>query len=214
MPPVHLQEAPPRRCAWVTDDPLYLAYHDREWGMPCRDDRALFELLLLEGTQAGLSWLTVLRKRENYRRLFDGFEPERIARYDEARIAVLLTDPGIIRNRRKVQAAVTNARAFLELQRESGSFSRWLWRFVQDRPLQNHWPTLADVPATTPVSDALSRALKQRGFQFVGSTICYAFMQAAGLVNDHTQDCFRYQPASSPPAQPGISPGPAAPGRA
>jgi DNA-3-methyladenine glycosylase I len=194
MQPDPAETRPLRRCAWVTDDPLYIAYHDQEWGVPCRDDRVLFELLLLEGAQAGLSWITVLRKRENYRRLFDGFDPQRIARYDEARIAALLTDPGIIRNRLKVQAAVTNARALLELQREPGGFSGFLWRFVGGQPIRNHWDTLAEVPATTPESDALSRALKRRGFKFVGSTICYAFMQAAGLVNDHTRDCFRHTP--------------------
>ena len=182
----------PRRCAWVSDDPLYTAYHDQEWGVPCRDDRALFELLILEGAQAGLSWITILRKRENYRRLFDDFDAERIAAYDEAKIEALLADPGIVRNRLKVQATVTNARAFLALQREPGGFSDFIWSFVNGAPIRNRWPSIAEVPASTPESDALSKALKRRGFKFVGTTICYAFMQAAGLVDDHTVDCFRH----------------------
>ena len=181
------------RCAWVGDDPLYLAYHDWEWGVPCRDPRALFELLILEGAQAGLSWITILRKRENYRRLFDGFDAEKIARYDQRRIEALLQDPGIVRNRLKVNAAVTNARAFLELEQEPGGFSGFVWSFVDGAPLVNHWRSVGEAPAATAHSDALSRALKRRGFKFVGSTICYAFMQAAGMVNDHTVDCFRYR---------------------
>jgi len=181
------------RCAWVGDDPLYRDYHDREWGVPCRDDRALFELLTLEGAQAGLSWITVLRKRENYRRLFDGFDAEKIARYTPKRIEKLLQDPGIIRNRLKVESTVSNARAFLELQGEPGGFSGFVWGFVDGRPIRNRPRTLAEVPASTPASDALSKALKKRGFRFVGTTICYAFMQAAGLVDDHTVDCFRHR---------------------
>ena len=183
-----------QRCAWVGDDPLYRDYHDNEWGVPCRDERALFELLTLEGAQAGLSWITILRKRENYRRLFDGFDAAKIARYTPKRIDRLLQDPGIVRNRLKVESTVSNARAFLELQREPGGFSEFVWRFVDGKPIRNHPRTLGEVPASTPVSDALSKALKQRGFRFVGSTICYAFMQAAGLVDDHTVACFRHRP--------------------
>ena len=179
------------RCAWVGDDPLYRAYHDEEWGVPCRDDRALFELLILEGAQAGLSWITILKKRENYRQAFDDFDAEKIARYDEKKIEALLSDPGIVRNRLKVNATVTNARAFLELQREAGGFSAFIWDFVDGEPKVNHWNNVKEIPASTAQSDALSKALKRRGFKFVGSTICYAFMQAAGLVDDHTADCFR-----------------------
>ncbi len=160
--------------------------------MPCRDAHKLFELLILEGAQAGLSWITILRKRENYRRLFDGFDAEKIARYDEQKIEVLLSDAGIVRNRLKVNAAVTNARAFLELQREPGGFRGFLWGFVGGEPIRNHWRTINEVPVSTPESDALSKALKQRGFKFVGTTICYAFMQAVGMVDDHTIACFRH----------------------
>ncbi|MBI1907616.1 MAG: DNA-3-methyladenine glycosylase I [Rhodocyclales bacterium] len=179
------------RCAWVSDDPLYRAYHDTEWGVPVRDARTLFEFLLLEGAQAGLSWITVLRKREHYREVLDDFDPQRIARFDDARKAALLADPGIIRNRLKIDAAVTNARAWLEMQASGVDPVRWLWQFVGERPRTNCWTSLAHVPATTPESDAMSKALKARGFKFVGSTICYAFMQATGMVNDHTTDCFR-----------------------
>ncbi len=181
------------RCGWV---PLgaadYLAYHDEEWGVPVHDDRQLFEMLILEGMQAGLSWSTILRKRDNFRRAFDGFEPTRVAAFDEARIQALLADPGIVRNRAKVRAAVQNANATLAVQREFGSLDAFLWRFVEGQPIVNAWRTLAEVPAQSSVSQALSRALKQRGFNFVGPTICYAFMQAVGMVNDHTVDCFRY----------------------
>ncbi len=181
-----------RRCPWVDlSKPDYVAYHDTEWGVPVHDDQRLFEFLLLESAQAGLSWYTVLRKRENYRRAFDGFDPRRVARYDEARVAALLSDPGLIRNRAKMEAAVNNARRFLEVQEEFGSFDRYLWRFVDARPLVNQRRTLADYPATTPESDALGRDLRNRGFRFLGSTTCYAFMQAVGMVNDHTLDCFR-----------------------
>lgn len=180
------------RCAWVSDDPLYIAYHDDEWGVPVHDDRALFELLTLEGAQAGLSWITVLRKRENYRRLFDGFDPRIIATYDQDKIDALLADPGIVRNRLKVASTVDNARALLEVQGEFGSFDRYIWRFVDGSPKVNGWTSLQDVPAQTPESLAMSKDLRRRGFRFVGPTICYAFMQAAGLVNDHTIDCFRY----------------------
>ena len=181
------------RCGWVTDDPLYIAYHDEEWGVPMRDDRGLFEMLVLEGAQAGLSWYTILRKREAYRWAFDGFNPERIARYDDGKVALLLEDPGIVRNRLKVRAAITNAQAWLEL-RESGTyFSEFLWAFSGGAPVVNAWPRLEDVPAATPVSEAMSKALKGRGFRFVGPTICYAFMQAVGMVNDHVTSCFRWQ---------------------
>jgi DNA-3-methyladenine glycosylase I len=183
----------PCRCAWVGSEPLYREYHDREWGVPVRDDRLLFEFLILEGAQAGLSWLTILKKREGYRAAFAGFDPERIARFGEAETAALLADPGIVRNRLKVAAAITNARAFLAVQDEFGSFADYMWRFVDGTPIQNAWRTIGEVQATTPVSDAMSRDLKKRGFRFVGSTICYAHMQAVGMVNDHTVDCFRWQ---------------------
>ncbi len=181
----------PERCGWVSDDPLYIAYHDLEWGVPVRDARKLFEFLLLEGAQAGLSWITILRKREGYREAFHGFDPERIAAYGEADVARLLANPGIVRNRLKVRSAIGNARAFLEIQ-EGGDFSEMLWDFADGEPRINAWPSLAEVPASTPESDAMSKALKKLGFKFVGSTICYAFMQAVGMVNDHTTDCFRY----------------------
>jgi DNA-3-methyladenine glycosylase I len=180
------------RCAWAGTDPLYRAYHDREWGVPLHDDRRLFELLCLEGAQAGLAWITILRKRAAYRRAFDRFDPRRVAGYGPPRIRKLLADPGIVRNRLKIAGAVRNARACLALQAEAGSLDRFVWGFVGGAPRQNAWRTLGDVPARTPASDALSRALRQRGFTFVGSTICYAFMQAAGLVNDHVIDCFRH----------------------
>ena len=180
------------RCKWVTDDPIYRQYHDEEWGVPCHDDRSLFEFLILEGAQAGLSWITILRKRDNYRRLFDQFDASRIARYDAAKIASLLADPGIVRNRLKVEAAVTNARAYLKIKDENDSFAQYIWGFVDGRPLQNRWRSSAEVPVSTSISDALSRELKRQGFKFVGTTICYAFMQAVGMVNDHTRDCFRH----------------------
>lgn len=180
------------RCGWCGSDPLYMAYHDNEWGVPSRDDRHLFEMLTLEGAQAGLSWLTILRKREHYRRAFAGFEIAPVAAWSEADIRRLLADPGIVRNRLKVASAIANARAVLEIQREFGSLAAFLWRYVDHAPRQNAWRTLAEVPARTPQSDRLSRDLKKRGFGFVGSTICYAFMQAVGLVNDHLVDCYRY----------------------
>jgi DNA-3-methyladenine glycosylase I len=180
-----------RRCGWAEGgDALYAQYHDEEWGRPSRDDRHLFEMLILEGAQAGLSWITILRKRENYRRAFDGFDPRKIAAYDARRIKKLLGDEGIVRNRLKVASAVANAKAFLATQKEFGSFSRFLWDFVGGKPIVNRPASLADVPAHTDVSDAMSKALKKRGFKFVGSTICYAFMQATGLVNDHVTGCF------------------------
>ncbi len=180
------------RCAWVTKDPLYIEYHDTEWGVPVYDDRLLFEFLILEGAQAGLSWLTILRRRENYQISFDQFNPMRVATYNEKKLSSLLNNPGIIRNRLKIQSAVINAKAFLQVQQAFGSFSHYLWQFVDGKPIQNHWKSLAEIPAKTATSDLMSIDLKKRGFKFVGSTICYAFMQAVGMVNDHTQDCFRY----------------------
>ena len=188
--PLHLDM--PNRCAWVTDDPLYLAYHDTEWGVPVYDERELFEFLVLETFQAGLSWLTVLKKRENFRKAFDHFEVEKVANYGEAKIQALLDDPGIIRNKLKVGSTVSNAQAFLNVQEEFGSFDRYSWGFVGGKPNVNHWRSLADVPATTSESEAFSRDLKARGFKFVGPTVVYAFMQATGQVMDHTTDCFRY----------------------
>jgi DNA-3-methyladenine glycosylase I len=181
------------RCGWTTADPLYLAYHDEEWGVPLHDDRRLFEMLVLEGAQAGLSWITILRRREGYRKAFDGFDPEKVARYGTKKISALLADPGIIRNRAKVDAAIANARAFLTVREESGSFDRFLWAFVAAKPIQNRWQSMAEVPAATAESKAMSKELKRRGFGFVGPTICYAFMQAVGMVNDHTTDCFRHR---------------------
>ena len=180
------------RCPWAGSDPLYLRYHDEEWGVPVHDDRHFFEMLVLEGAQAGLAWITVLHKREGYRDAFDGFDPAVVAGYDDRRIAALLANPAIIRNRLKIESAVGNARAFLRVQAEHGSFDRYVWRFVDGRPRVNRWRTMAEVPAETPESRALSRDLKRRGFRFVGPTICYAFMQATGLVNDHLVDCFRW----------------------
>lgn len=179
-----------RRCSWARDE-LSIAYHDREWGVPVHDDRLLFEFLVLEGAQAGLSWDTILRKRPHYRRVYDNFDPSRVARYDARKCAALLADPGIVRNRLKIAASVRNARAFLAVQEQFGTFDRFVWRFVDGRPLVNRWRSAAQVPSTSPASDALARDLKQRGFAFVGSTICYAFMQATGLVNDHLRHCFR-----------------------
>lgn len=181
------------RCEWATGDPLYMAYHDEEWGVPLHDDRRLFEMLVLEGAQAGLSWLTILRKRSAYGAAFDGFDIEVVARYDEDRIQHLLAGSGIVRNRRKIEAAVRNAQLALEVQREFGSLDVYLWRFVDGRPRQNAWKALAEVPAQTPESLAMSRDLVRRGFRFVGPTICYALMQSVGMVNDHLVGCFRHQ---------------------
>ena len=181
------------RCPWCGTDPLYVQYHDEEWGVPVYDDQVLFAKLILDGAQAGLSWITILRKRENYYRAFDNFDPVRMAAYDEAKIAALLADPGIVRNRLKIRAAVQNAQAYLRIQAEEGGFSDFLWQFVGGRPIQNNWRTLADFPAKTAESEGMSKALRRRGFNFVGPTICYAFMQAVGMVNDHTVDCFRYE---------------------
>ena len=182
-----------KRCGWVTDDPLYVSYHDNEWGVPVHDDVKLFEMLILEGAQAGLSWLTVLKRRETYRKAYNGFEPVQIAQWDKKKIESLLQDPGIIRNRLKVEAARTNAQAYLQVVKEFGSFDSYIWSFVGTNPIRNSWKNLKEIPATTPESDTMSRELKKRGFKFVGSTICYAFMQAVGMVNDHTVDCFRYK---------------------
>jgi len=190
----------PERCAWCGIDPLYVRYHDHEWGIPLHDDRRLFEMLILEGAQAGLNWLTILRKREGYRAAFDHFDPERIASYDATKIARLLTDPSIVRNRLKIQAAIRNAQGYLTIREQHGGFDAFLWRYVDGQPRQNAWPTLAEVPARSPDADAMSRDLKRLGFTFVGPTICYAFMQAVGMVNDHTTNCFRYQELANPPA--------------
>ena len=180
------------RCGWCGSDPLYVAYHDREWGVPVRNDKRLFEFLVLEGAQAGLSWITILRKRDAYRRAFDGFDPKLVARYDARRVRVLLADAGIVRNRMKIESAVKNARAFLAVQEEFGSFSKYQWGFVDGEPIVNRYRTLAEIPPRTAVSDRFSKDLKQRGFSFVGSTIIYAHMQAVGVVNDHLVGCFRH----------------------
>lgn len=183
----------PKRCDWVpADDPLYQTYHDEEWGVPVHDDRRLFEMLILEGAQAGLSWRTILRKRDNYRAAFDGFDPVKIAGYGEEKIADLLGNEGIVRNKLKIRAAVQNARAFLQLQQQYGSFDAFIWQFVDRTPIVNAFTALKELPAKTAQSDAMSKALRRHGFTFVGSTICYAFMQAVGMVNDHQVDCFRY----------------------
>jgi DNA-3-methyladenine glycosylase I len=179
------------RCAWANTD-LYADYHDREWGVPLHDDRQLFEFLILEGAQAGLSWITILKKRENYRAAFDGFDPQTVARYGPRDVARLMGDAGIVRNRAKIESAIVNARAFLEIQNEFGSFDRYSWQFVGGKPIQNRWRTLAEIPARTAESDAMSKDLKQRGFKFVGSTIIYAHMQATGMVNDHLVTCPRH----------------------
>jgi len=179
-----------QRCQWCTEDPLYQQYHDTEWGVASYSDVHLFEMLILEGAQAGLSWITVLRKRARYRQVFDFFEAQKIVRYDAQKINRLLQDPGIIRNRLKIQSVITNAHLFLEIQQQYSSFADYIWQFVDGKTIINHWQTLADVPVTTNESDRMSKALKKRGFKFVGSTICYAYMQAVGMVSDHTADCF------------------------
>jgi len=181
------------RCAWLTDDPIYIDYHDREWGVPCYEDQHLFEMLILEGAQAGLSWLTILKKREGYRKAFARFDAKKMARFSEKKIETLLLNPAIVRNRLKVNAAVTNARAYLAIVKEYGNFSDYIWQFVEGEPIINHWKTLKDIPVSTTESDSMSRDLKKRGFKFVGSTICYAYMQSVGMVNDHTTDCFRHK---------------------
>jgi len=185
------------RCPWPRrDNPLYVHYHDTEWGVPEHDDRALFEKLILDGAQAGLSWETILNKRENYRAAFDGFQVGTVARYGARKIASLLADPGIVRNKAKVNSAVTNARAFLLLQEQEGSFDRWLWAFVDGKPVQNAWRTIREIPPKTPLAERISKELRQRDFKFVGPTIVYAYMQAIGMVNDHLVDCFRYEPCA------------------
>ena len=181
-----------QRCEWVGSHPLEIVYHDTEWGIPVHDDRRLFELLILEGAQAGLNWLTVLKKRESYREAFAGFDPAEVARFDEARVEALLRNPGIVRNRLKVRSAIRNARAFLKIQEDYGTFDAYVWPFVEGVPKVNRWRSLTEIPAQTPESERMSKDLKKRGFNFVGPTICYAFMQAVGLVNDHTVDCYRY----------------------
>jgi DNA-3-methyladenine glycosylase I len=180
------------RCEWVGTDPLMIAYHDQEWGVPIHDDRKLFEFLILEGMQAGLSWMTILRKRENFRAAFDNFDPQVVARYDQAKFEQLMQDAGIIRNRRKIEAAAQNAQVFLAVQEEFGSFDAYIWQFVDGRPIVNSWQKMSEIPAQTEESVILSKDLKKRGFNFVGPTIVYAHMQATGMVNDHTMDCFRY----------------------
>lgn len=181
-----------RRCVWAGDDALYQRYHDTEWGVPLYDERRLFEFLMLEGAQAGLSWITILRKRENYRAAFDGFDVQRVARYDKDKIESLLLDAGIVRNRLKVQSAVLNAQKFIEVQAEFGEFAKFIWQFVGGVPKQNAWLSPAEIPTRTAESDAMAKELQRRGFKFVGTTICYALMQATGMVNDHTVDCFRH----------------------
>jgi len=181
------------RCKWVTDDPKYIRYHDEEWGIPEHDDRKLFELLTLEGAQAGLSWFTILKKRENYRMAFDHFEIEKVANYDEIKVEELMQNEGIVRNRLKIQSTINNAKAIIKLQMEFGSFDAYIWGFVGGKPIINTWTIISGVPSKTRESDAMSKDLSKRGFKFIGSTICYAFMQATGMVNDHITDCYRYQ---------------------
>lgn len=180
------------RCEWCGDDPLYVAYHDEEWGRPCHDDAKLFEMLILEGMQAGLSWITILRKRENFREAFDNFDPHKIIAYDEAKVESLMQNKGIIRNRLKIESSIKNARAFLAVQDEFGSFDAYIWQFVGGKPIVNQFQSMSDIPAKTSEAEAMSKDLKKRGFKFVGPTICYAFMQACGMVNDHIMDCFCY----------------------
>ncbi len=187
-----------KRCAWALSSQQYLEYHDKEWGVPVHDDRKLFEMLILEGVQAGLSWSLILKKRDGYLQAFDGFDAHKIAQYDDRKVQELLANPEIVRNRLKIRAAIQNARAFLELQSQYGSFDAFLWRFVGGQPIQNARQTLQDIPASTRESDAVSKELKRQGFTFVGTTICYAFMQAVGMVNDHTVECFRWQELQRP----------------
>lgn len=182
-----------QRCQWAGNDPLYQKYHDEEWGKPVHDDRKLFEMLILEGAQAGLSWITILRKRENYRKAFDNFDAKKIAKFDAKKVKKLLQNEGIIRNKLKINSTIQNAKLFLEVQKEFGSFDKYIWQFVNGKPIKNKWESIKEIPAKTKESDAMSKDLKKRGFKFVGSTICYAFMQAVGMVNDHTVDCFRYK---------------------
>jgi len=188
-----VEETIVRRCTWCGSDPQYIAYHDEDWGVPVYDDRLLFEMLILEGAQAGLSWLTILKKRDNYRKAFHDFDADRIAHYDQQEIDRLMQDAGIVRNRLKIEAAVKNARGFLQVREEFSSFSDYLWRYVDGKQIVNEWKNLSDIPAHTKTSNQLSKDLKKRGFNFIGPTICYAFMQSIGMVNDHTTDCFRYR---------------------
>ena len=181
------------RCSWAGRDPVYIDYHDCEWGVPMRDERTLFEMLVLDGAQAGLSWITILKKRDNYRAAFDNFDAAKMARYGERKVQALLNNPGIVRNRLKVGAAIQNAKMLLKLQEQEGSLAEYLWRYVDGKPIINAWRSSKEIPARTPLSDAISKDLSRRGFKFVGPTICYAFMQAMGMVNDHTIDCFRYR---------------------
>ncbi len=185
------------RCEWPGQDPLYIKYHDEEWGAPTHDDQELFEMLILEGQQAGLSWITILKKRENFRAALDGFDPEKMARYGDQKRTELQQNAGIIRNKLKIQSFTKNAQGFLNIQKEFGSFDRYLWNFVKGKPLQNSWQTLSDIPGNTPLAQKLSKDLKKRGFTFVGPTICYAYMQSTGMVNDHIMSCFRYQELKS-----------------
>ncbi|RDW21193.1 DNA-3-methyladenine glycosylase I [Oceanobacillus chungangensis] len=181
-----------KRCAWVTTDPIYVEYHDEEWGVPLHDDQKLFEMLTLEGAQAGLSWITILKRRENYREAFDNFDPEVIMNYDEAKVEELRQNEGIIRNKLKINSVITNAKAFLKVKAQYGTFDAYIWQFVDGKPIINHWEEIGQIPVSTPESEQMSKDLKKRGFKFIGPTICYAFMQATGMVNDHTKDCFRY----------------------
>ncbi|MDA9909079.1 DNA-3-methyladenine glycosylase I [Gammaproteobacteria bacterium] len=181
------------RCAWAGDDPLYQKYHDKEWGVPLHSDKKLFEFLILEGMQAGLSWITILKKRQAFREAFDGFDFNKVAKYPDSKIEQLLDNPGIIRNKLKVNAAVTNAQAFIRIRKEFGTFNKYIWQFVDHQPLQNSWKNLQEMPAKTPLAETITRDLKKRGFSFVGPTIVYSHMQATGMVNDHTRDCFRHQ---------------------
>ena len=181
------------RCEWLTEDPVYVDYHDKEWGVPLHDDRKLFEFLILDAAQAGLSWLIILKKRENYRKAFDGFDASKIARYDQRKVKALLADSGIVRNRLKIESAIDNAKSFLAIRKEFGSFDKFIWQFTSGETIRNRWKSIKEIPARTVESDAMSKELKRRGFRFVGSTICYAFMQAAGMVNDHIVKCFRYR---------------------
>lgn len=185
------------RCEWAGSDPLYIEYHDKEWGVPVHDDRKIFEMLVLEGAQAGLNWLTVLRKRENYREAFDNFDPRKVAKYDSEKFQKLLATEGIIRNKLKIRSAIQNARAFLELQKEFGTFDAYIWQFVGGKPIRNSWSSLSELPAQTAESEAMSKDLERRGFSFVGPTICYAHMQATGMINDHVVTCFRYKEVES-----------------
>lgn len=181
-----------KRCEWLTEDEIYLDYHDKEWGVPVYDDRALFEMLILEGAQAGLSWITILKRRQTYRKAYDGFNPEKMAKWSDEKVHELLKDPGVIRNRLKITAAKLNAQAYLKVVKDDGSFTDYIWSFVGGKPITNHWKATSEIPTTTKESDAMSKSLKKKGFKFVGSTICYAFMQAVGMVNDHITTCYRH----------------------